>query len=107
MCDGVIGANAICLVDVEGTHTLLLGDFEEVCSVRGIPSTDDKDEVEIEFIGSLHEIVDCVLPLLSFYLTMHHGSKTVGLLCKDDQTKMRPVYILLTCVASQIVSNSW
>ena len=84
MCDGVIGANAICLVDVEGTHTLLLGDFEEVGSVRGIPSADDKDEVEIEFIGSLHEIVDCVLPLLSFYLTMQRGSKTVGLLCKDD-----------------------
>lgn len=66
MCDGVIGADAFCLVDVEGTHTPLLGDFEEVGSVGGIPSADDKDEVKVEFVGFLDEIVNCVLPLLSF-----------------------------------------
>ena len=61
MCDGVIGANAFCLVDVEGTHTLLLGDFEEVGSIGGIPSADDKDEVKIEFIGECASDGECVV----------------------------------------------
>jgi hypothetical protein len=66
VCDGIISPDAIRLVDVEGTHVLLLGYFEQVGGVRGIPPADDKDEIEFEFVGFLDEIVDCVLPLLSY-----------------------------------------
>ena len=49
MCDGVISTNAVCLVDVEGTDTSLLGDFEEVGRVGRVPSANDEDEVQVEF----------------------------------------------------------
>ncbi len=67
MRDGIVSTDTICFIDVKGTHALLLGDFEQVGSIGGIPSADDEDEVKIEFIGVLDEIVDCVLPLLSFH----------------------------------------
>lgn len=52
--DGVVGTDAVRLVDVERANACLLRDFEEVGSVGGIPPSDDKDEVQAEAVRILN-----------------------------------------------------
>lgn len=54
MRNGIVCTDTGGRIDVEGTHTCLLGNFEEVGGIRGVPSTHDEDEVELQLVRFLN-----------------------------------------------------
>ena len=64
MRNGIVCTDTGGRIDVEGTHTCLLGNFEEVGGIRGVPSTHDEDEVELQLVRFLNKVMDCVLSFL-------------------------------------------
>lgn len=64
MGNGVIGADAITAINVEGSNTSVNWDLQQVCRVRGIPSTNHEDKIQSQLGWILYQFMNRVLSFL-------------------------------------------
>mmetsp|Transcript_92935 Transcript_92935/g.248710 ORF Transcript_92935/g.248710 Transcript_92935/m.248710 type:complete len:253 (+) Transcript_92935:215-973(+) len=65
MSNRIVRTNALCTVDVEGADSSMNRNLKQMRSIRRIPTTNHKNEVQAILLSAFHHVVNCVLPFLS------------------------------------------
>jgi hypothetical protein len=62
--NGIVGTDAFRSVDVEGSHFVVVRDFQKVGRVGRVPSSNHENEIEAILGGIFNEFLDGVLSFL-------------------------------------------
>ena len=65
MCNRIVRTNAIGSINVETSNTCVMGDLQQVCGIRRVEPSDDKDEIQAIFFRFLYEFRDSILTFLN------------------------------------------